>query len=239
MGDRDFGDFGAFIIYLNCSSHGRYSFLDHPPLAASGQQCAVLASLVLYVEKMANLILASSSPRRQELLQQLGLAFYVHAPNIDESVLAHESVSNYVQRLAQQKAQAVLATFPDAVVIAADTSLSLSDQIIGKPENKQHAFEIWSMLSGRAHSVLTGVCVATQAQIQHTVVTTQVEFQQLSLADMEHYWASGEPMGKAGGYAIQGLAAQYIPRIDGSYSNVVGLPLYETVQLLKAVHVLD
>lgn len=198
-----------------------------------------MASALLFVEKMANLILASSSPRRQELLQQLGLQFSIHAPDIDESVWPHEVATAYVQRLAQQKAQAVLAEFPDAVVIAADTTLSLSDQIIGKPENKQHAFEIWSMLSGRSHSVLTGVCVATQALIQHTVVETRVEFQRLSLDDMERYWASAEPLGKAGGYAIQGIAAQYIPRIEGSYSNVVGLPLHETVQLLKAVQVLD
>lgn len=198
-----------------------------------------MAGAVLYVEKMANLILASSSPRRQELLQQLGLQFAIHSPEIDESLMADETAPDYVRRLAQQKAQAVLAKYPDAVVIAADTTLSLAGQIIGKPENKQHAFQIWSMLSGRWHSVFTGVCVATQAQIQHIVVETRVEFQTLSLEEMQRYWATNEPLGKAGGYAIQGIAAQYIPRIEGSYSNVVGLPLHETVQLLKAVHVLD
>lgn len=198
-----------------------------------------MAGAVLYVEKMANLILASSSPRRQELLQQLGLQFAIHSPEIDESLMADETAPDYVRRLAQQKAQAVLAKYPDAVVIAADTTLSLAGQIMGKPENKQHAFQIWSMLSGRWHSVFTGVCVATQAQIQHIVVETRVEFQTLSLEEMQRYWATNEPLGKAGGYAIQGIAAQYIPRIEGSYSNVVGLPLHETVQLLKAVHVLD
>lgn len=198
-----------------------------------------MAGAVLYVEKMANLILASSSPRRQELLQQLDLQFAIHSPEIDESLMADETAPDYVRRLAQQKAQAVLAKYPDAVVIAADTTLSLAGQIMGKPENKQHAFQIWSMLSGRWHSVFTGVCVATQAQIQHIVVETRVEFQTLSLEDMQRYWATNEPLGKAGGYAIQGIAAQYIPRIEGSYSNVVGLPLHETVQLLKAVHVLD
>ncbi len=198
-----------------------------------------MAGAVLYVEKMANLILASSSSRRQELLQQLGLQFAIHSPEIDESLMADETAPDYVRRLAQQKAQAVLAKYPDAVVIAADTTLSLAGQIMGKPENKQHAFQIWSMLSGRWHSVFTGVCVATQAQTQHIVVETRVEFQTLSLEDMQRYWATNEPLGKAGGYAIQGIAAQYIPRIEGSYSNVVGLPLHETVQLLKAVHVLD
>lgn len=198
-----------------------------------------MAGAVLYVEKMANLILASSSPRRQELLQQLGLQFAIHSPEIDESLMVDETAPDYVRRLAQQKAQAVLAKYPDAVVIAADTTLSLAGQIIGKPENKQHAFQIWSMLSGRWHSVFTGVCVATQVQIQHIMVETRVEFQTLSLEEMQRYWATNEPLGKAGGYAIQGIAAQYIPRIEGSYSNVVGLPLHETVQLLKAVHVLD
>lgn len=188
---------------------------------------------------MAHLILASSSPRRQELLQQIGLDFTVYSPDIDESVRPDETVQAYVERLARAKAQAVLAQFPDAVVIAADTSLSVDGQIIGKPESKQHAFAIWSQLSGRQHDVLSGVCVATSQQISSIVVTTHVEFQSLSPDDMENYWATGEPLGKAGAYAIQGIAAQYIPRIEGSYSNVVGLPLYETLQLLKAVKALN
>ncbi len=188
---------------------------------------------------MEHLILASSSPRRQELLQQVGLDFAVYSPDIDESVLPGETVEAYVERLARAKAQAVLVKFPDAIVIAADTSLSLDGQIIGKPESKQHAFAIWSQLSGRQHDVFSGVCVATSQRISSIVVCTRVEFQQLSLDDMENYWATGEPVGKAGAYAIQGIAAQYIPRIEGSYSNVVGLPLYETLQLLKTVKALN
>ena len=184
---------------------------------------------------MANLILASSSPRRRELLQQLGLEFSIHSPNIDESVFSNEIAERYVKRLAQTKADAILNQVSDACVIAADTTLAVDDMIIGKPESKQHAFDIWSVLSGRKHEVLTGVCVATADAMQSIVVRTWVEFQRLSLSDMEDYWATGEPLGKAGGYAIQGIAAQYIPRIEGSYSNVVGLPLYETMQLLKAV----
>ncbi|WP_445116284.1 Maf-like protein [Acinetobacter sp. WZC-1] len=184
---------------------------------------------------MANLILASGSPRRRELLQQLGLVFQIHAPDIDESVHEGEWADHYVSRLAETKARTVLSTFPEACIIAADTSLAVDGQIIGKPESKQHAFEIWHLLSGRQHDVLTGVCVATREKIVSCVVWTQVEFQQLSLSEMEDYWATGEPLGKAGAYAIQGIAAQFIPRIAGSYSNVVGLPLYETKQLLKAV----
>ena len=188
---------------------------------------------------MARLILASSSPRRRELLQQLGLEFEIFSPEIDESVLAGEGIAAYVERLACSKAQVVLDQFPDAIVIAADTSLGVDHQILGKPESKQHAFEMWQRISGRKHDVFSGVCVRTITEKSSIVVRTQVEFQQLSLDDMESYWATGEPVGKAGAYAIQGIAARYIPRIEGSYSNVVGLPLYETVQLLQSVKALN
>ena len=198
-----------------------------------------MASTVLLLKKMARIILASSSPRRKELLEQVGLKFEIFSPDIDESVCIGESADHYVQRLAQQKAQAILAQFPDAIVIAADTILVLDHKIIGKPESKQHAFEIWTALSDRQHDVLSGVCVRSSEcdpnTIQSMVVRTQVHFRKLSQLDMEQYWATGEPIGKAGAYAIQGYAAQFIPRIEGSYSNVVGLPLYETLQLLKNI----
>ncbi|NHB57672.1 septum formation inhibitor Maf [Acinetobacter sp. 194] len=184
---------------------------------------------------MANIILASSSPRRKQLLEQVGLVFDTFSPDIDESVLNGETAQSYVLRLAETKAKVVLERFPEAIVIAADTSLSLNQYIIGKPESKQHAFEIWSALSGREHRVITGVCVASKNNIQTIAVHTQVEIQHLSPEDMEQYWDTGEPIGKAGAYAIQGYAAQYIPRIVGSYSNVVGLPLHETMQLLNTV----
>lgn len=198
-----------------------------------------MASTVLLLKKMARIILASSSPRRKELLEQVGLKFEIFSPDIDESVCLGESADHYVKRLAEQKAQAILAQFPDAIVIAADTSLVLDHKIIGKPESKQHAFEIWTALSDRQHDVLSGVCVRSSEcdpnTIQSMVVRTQVHFRKLSQLDMEQYWATGEPIGKAGAYAIQGYAAQFIPRIQGSYSNVVGLPLYETLQLLKNI----
>ena len=198
-----------------------------------------MASTVLLLKKMARIILASSSPRRKELLEQVGLKFEIFSPDIDESVCIGESADHYVQRLAEQKAQAILAQFPDAIVIAADTSLVLDHKIIGKPESKQHAFEIWTALSDRQHDVFSGVCVMSSEcdpnTVQSMVVRTKVYFQKLSQLDMEQYWATGEPIGKAGAYAIQGYAAQFIPRIQGSYSNVVGLPLYETLQLLKNI----
>ena len=195
----------------------------------------MLAVYLLYVEAMANLILASSSPRRRELLEQLGWSFEIHSPDVDESVLNNEQAHVYVERLAHLKAETVLQQFPDAVVIAADTTLSVDGEILGKPESKQHAFEMWQKISGRCHDVLTGVCVGTKTKKSSIVVKTTVEFQTLSFEDMEKYWATGEPVGKAGAYAIQGIAAQFIPRIDGSFSNVVGLPLHETVQLLQTV----
>lgn len=188
---------------------------------------------------MANLILASSSPRRKELLQQLGLEFTILSPNIDESVLENETAEEYVGRLAACKAQTVLAHYPQAIILAADTSLVFNGQIIGKPESKQHAFEIWSLLSNNVHEVLTGISVVTTEKSVTQVVRTRVKLQKLSLEDMEYYWATGEPLGKAGAYAIQGIAAQYVTHIEGSYSNVVGLPLHETVQLLKAVKALN
>ena len=188
---------------------------------------------------MAHIILASSSPRRRELLSQLGLSFDIYSPDIDESVKLGEEVSAYVERLARAKAEAVLAQFPDAIVIAADTSLGVDGHILGKPESKAHAFAMWQMISNRKHDVFSGVCVRTKQQISSIVVRTQVEFQSLTPKDMEDYWATGEPVGKAGGYAIQGIAARYIPSIHGSYSNVVGLPLHETVQLLTAFKALN
>lgn len=194
-----------------------------------------MAGRLLLFGKMAHIVLASSSPRRQELLQQLGLDFEIYSPDIDESVHENELVHHYVERLAREKAQTVLKLFPEAIVIAADTSLGLDGQIIGKPESKNHAFEIWKQLSGRWHDVFSGLCVATQQQMLSQVVQTQVEFQRLTTQDMEDYWTTGEPVGKAGGYAIQGIASQYIPQIQGSYSNVVGLPLYEFAQLFKRV----
>ena len=188
---------------------------------------------------MANLILASSSPRRRELLQQLGLEFMISSPEIDESIKPHEQAKVYVERLACAKADAVFSNYPDSIILAADTTVAVDQHILAKPESKAHAFAMWKLLSGRKHQVYSGVCVRTAEQKISIVVETEVEFQDLSLADMERYWQTGEPVGKAGAYAIQGIAARFIPRIEGSYTNVVGLPLHETVQLLKAVKALN
>lgn len=188
---------------------------------------------------MAHLILASGSLRRKELLLHLRSDFVIISPDIDESIQKNEQAENYVQRLAQEKAQTVLRQSPHAIVIAADTSICIDGEILGKPESKAHAFQIWEKLSGRAHQALTGVCVASERGLEYCVVTTQVEFQKLDVHDMECYWATGEPQGKAGAYAIQGRGAQYIPQIIGSYTNVIGLPLHETAVLLKTIEALN
>ncbi|MBF7684321.1 septum formation inhibitor Maf [Acinetobacter sp. B10A] len=182
---------------------------------------------------MAPLILASSSPRRQELLTQIGYTFEVCVPNIDESIIEQEQAQHYVARLAYEKACVIVEKHPKRIVLAADTCLSIQQEIIGKPTSKQHAFEIWRALAGKYHDVYTGICVMQQGEIYTSVVQTQVKLATLSEQEMQEYWDTKEPIGKAGAYAIQGIAAKYILEIKGSYSNVVGLPLYETHQLLQ------
>lgn len=182
------------------------------------------------------IILASTSPRRKELLEQVGLQFSTTSIDIDESNFLDEIPSDYVVRLAREKAQAVISDFDqDTVIIAADTTVTMDGLILGKPIDQEDAFLMWQLLSGRTHQVMTGVAVAYLGQIQTAIVTTDVDFLRLNAAQMQSYWDSGEPIGKAGGYAIQGLGAAFIPRIQGSYSNVVGLPLVETLALLTAV----
>ena len=182
---------------------------------------------------MARLILASSSPRRRELLEQLGLVFDIYSPDIDESVQAGESVADYVERLACAKAEAVQLQYPDAIVIAADTSLGVDQEILGKPESKQHAFEMWEKISGRKHDVYTAVCVRTNTQISSIVVRTEVEFQHLSPTDMEAYWATSEHLGKAGAYAMQERGSAFVKKINGAPSTVVGLPIWKFLQEIK------
>lgn len=199
----------------------------------------MLAGGVWIVKAVASMIiLASGSPRRRELLQQVGLDFEVRLFEIDESNLEDENPADYVLRLAESKAAAAQAHLPDdCVVIAADTTVTIAGQILGKPASQAEAFAMWRLLSGQTHQVLTGVAVVRGRTRLSRVVTTNVEMLALSEQQMQAYWATGEPIGKAGGYAIQGRAAAFIPKIEGSYSNVVGLPLVETLQLLQ--HVLD
>ena len=181
------------------------------------------------------LYLASASPRRRELLSQIGLAHLVLPQQIDESLRVGEQPDRYVLRLAAAKAgagwqdQRRELTLP---VLAADTSVVCNGQILGKPATLAEARTMLQLLSGRTHQVLTGIAVGFGEELQTKVVSTDVSFRALSAAEIDAYWYSGEPRDKAGAYGIQGKAALFVERIAGSYSNVVGLPLFETVQLL-------
>ncbi len=153
---------------------------------------------------------------------------------MDESPETNEAADALVLRLAKLKAQAVMSTETE-VVVAADTVVSLDGVPLGKPQDKHHGIAMLKSLSGRRHQVVTGVCVLRDQQLLSTSVTTFVQMGLIDSMEAERYWASGEPLDKAGGYAIQGLGAMFVTDLQGSYSNVVGLPLYETAGLLKQV----
>ncbi|WP_137974957.1 nucleoside triphosphate pyrophosphatase [Pseudomonas sp. F(2018)] len=185
---------------------------------------------------MAKLHLASGSPRRRELLAQIGVSFVTLSASIDETALPDEPAERYVERLAREKAQAGLAALEQAqtaVVLGADTSVVLDGRILGKPENRAEALATLAALSGREHQVLTAVALASAGRIESLVVTSRVRFRPLRAGEAEAYWDTGEPCDKAGSYGIQGLAAVFVSQIEGSYSAVVGLPLCETAQLLE------
>ena len=181
-----------------------------------------------------HLLLASASPRRLELLKSVGLQCRVQAPNITEELHEGETPHDYVARLAQSKAQVVLTenNRSGVVVLAADTTVVAADAILEKPQNYAEAVRMWSVLSGKQHHVLTGVCVSNGIETDVRVVSTQVTMAPITDKAMREYWASGEPQDKAGGYAIQGLASAWVTAVAGSFSNVVGLPLFETNAML-------
>ncbi|AIR88035.1 Maf family protein [Pseudomonas cremoricolorata] len=182
---------------------------------------------------MPSLYLASGSPRRRELLTQVGIAFTPISAPIDETPLANEAASAYVERLARAKAAAGRALAPaEAVVLGADTAVVLDGHILGKPQSAEHAQAMLLALSGRSHQVLTAVAVSDATRSISLCVSSEVTFRVISLAEIQRYWRSGEPADKAAGYAIQGLGAVFVSGLVGSYSAVVGLPLLETVELL-------
>jgi len=183
----------------------------------------------------ADFILASASPRRRQLLQQIGARFLVDAVNVDETPQPGEAPGDYVLRLARHKAEAGRRATAGVglPVLAADTSVVLDGQIIGKPAAAAEAVAMLLRLSGRCHQVLTGVALATAAGTETRLSRTLVQLCPLTEADCRAYWATGEPADKAGAYAIQGYGAVFVTHIEGSYSGVVGLPLAETTELLK------
>lgn len=184
---------------------------------------------------MTTLYLASASPRRRELLAQIGVSFVTRVQPIDETPLPAEAPAAYVERLALAKAQAVFSTLDDrhdAVVLGSDTAVVLDGRILGKPVDREDALATLAALSGREHQVLTAVALVSDSRAEARVVTSTVRFKPLDRTQLEAYWATGEPRDKAGSYGIQGLAAVFVSQMQGSYSAVVGLPLCETAELL-------
>jgi len=185
--------------------------------------------------------LASSSPRRAELLSQIGVEFVVHAIEIDESRLVAESASEYVCRMAETKARVAAEQLARQQswyrVLAADTTITLDGDIIGKPEDQDQCRCMLGRLSARQHLVLSAVALATPDDIVLRLTQNRVSFRNLSAVEIDSYCATEEPMDKAGGYAIQGKAALFVDHLEGSYSAVMGLPLYETAQLLQGADI--
>jgi len=194
------------------------------------------------------LVLASASPRRAELLRAAGFAFDVVVADVDEAIRAGESPQTYVRRLAAEKSASVVSGFSrtgppegghhvsgDAIVLGADTAVVVDGDILGKPRDDREAAAMLERLSGRRHQVMTGVSLRCEAYEVGRVETTDVDFVRLTAADVDWYVKSGEGRDKAGAYAIQGLASRFIPRIEGSYSNVVGLPIACVVELITEI----
>jgi len=190
--------------------------------------------------------LASQSPRRRQLLEQIGVQYelLLATPEEDaeslEVVLPNEAPLTYVKRVTQLKLEAAVQRMkqrglPNAPVLCADTTVALGRSILGKPENAADALRILKMLSGQTHRVLTAVALASGRKRVSAVSISQVTFAPMTLAEMKNYIATGEPMGKAGAYGVQGAAAAYISQIKGSYTGIMGLPLHETAQLLQQI----
>ena len=177
-------------------------------------------------------VLASSSPRRSELLAAAGFAFDVAHADIDETPLAHEPADRYVLRLAEGKARAVALRHPHRPVLGADTTVVVDGEILGKPADAADAAAMLRRLQGRGHEVLTGIALVAHGRAQVVLEATQVSFGPMTEAEIAAYVATGEPMDKAGAYGIQGWAARHVTRVEGSYSNVVGLPVAVVYQLL-------
>ncbi len=183
---------------------------------------------------MLELILASASPRRQNLLKGLGFTCTVLPQDIDESPLANEKPESLVKRLALAKAKAAIATLSETdhrLVIGSDTIVVCDEEILGKPKHKADGLAMLRLLSGRTHQVLTAVALLNHDKQLETMSVTNVSFKKLSDVESEAYWESGEPEGKAGAYAVQGLGVMFVDEIQGSYSRVAGLPIFETVNL--------
>jgi len=203
------------------------------------------------VSKAPVLVLASASPRRQELLRNAGIAFTVHVTNIPEVPLPGEIGRDFAERLAREKARAAITHWPDAFVLGSDTVVVVDGEILGKPQDAEDATRMLRLLSGRTHQVITGVCLIAPLRTENRQLrtgsenrseeasektdseTTLVTMNSITEEDIASYIANGEPMDKAGAYAIQGVASRWIPRIEGDYFNVVGLPVSLVYRMLQ------
>jgi nucleoside triphosphate pyrophosphatase len=184
-------------------------------------------------EQKPVLRLASASPRRRQLLELIGVPHVVTPAEIDETPEAGEKPTAYVMRLARDKAVTVRKQHADLAVLAADTTVYVEGHILEKPRDEADCIRMLSLLSGQLHDVFTGLCCVSDAFPTVGIAHTQVQFRRIAREEMRAYWASGEPQGKAGAYAIQGLGAVFVEKIIGSYTNVMGLPLYETAETLR------
>jgi septum formation protein len=180
------------------------------------------------------LCLGSVSPRRRELLTQIGVAFVVAAPDIDESVRSGESPAQYVTRLAQEKALAIRRAGQRLPVLAADTTVVVDGELFAKPRDRAEAVHMLGVLSGRTHEVLTAIALADSRGVATRLNSSTVRFRRISQEESLAYWETGEPRDKAGAYGIQGFGAVFVESISGSHSGIMGLPLFETAQLLQA-----
>jgi len=182
---------------------------------------------------LPKLILASGSPRRAEILRSVGWEFEKHSADIDETERAGENPAHYVQRLAKEKAETVAANYKNEMVLGADTTVVIDGFIIGKPKDLEDARRMLKLLSGRTHEVLTGVALVKNDKIRVGLQSTKVKFAEMSDAEINFLAEKGEPLDKAGGYAVQAQAALFIEEIEGDYWNVVGLPVNLVYELLK------
>lgn len=186
----------------------------------------------MHENALMQLILSSSSPRRADLLKQMGLDFSVSSPDVDETALQGEAPDSYVARLALSKARAGWSS--GAVSLGADTIVVHEGRLMGKPANAEEGAWMLRRLSAQTHQVMTGVALYDGRRSESVVVMSKVSFRQITPVEAQAYWRSGEPKDKAGGYGIQGLGAVFCEKIEGSYTAIVGLPMYETENLLRS-----
>ena len=182
---------------------------------------------------MIQVVLASESPRRAQIMEAIGVPCRVAPQKIDESLRQGESAKDYVGRLSREKAESALGEFCQSVIIGADTVVAMGDLILEKPKDRAAGKEMLSLLSGRRHLVLTGLTVLYSSSVITDVVMTEVVFRDISKDEMELYWETGEPEDKAGGYGLQGIGGTFVTSIRGSYSGVLGLPVFETERALQ------